>query len=315
MPNVLILSNKFDFASDYIAAELNKRGVSYLRLNHEDLPAMEISLFPIEPRLVVKFGNLEFEIKDSTLKSIFFRRPVFLRDNYNPKMTPSEQLSRSQWSAFNRGLLIFTKCIWVNHPKSTYAAESKPFQLHIAHSVNFRIPNTFIANTDNKISEYFRTENIAIKCLDSALLKISGKDAFVYTNAIKQSEVNRENLAIAPVVFQEFLSNKIDIRVTVVKDSIFSVCIKHGDKGVSGDWRLMKDKVEYIPTELPKSIRNKCLKLVKKLGLYYGAIDLAKQGDDYYFLEINPTGEWAWLVNSANLPIDSAIADLLCEYV
>ena len=31
------------------------------------------------------------------------------------------------------------------------------------------------------------------------------------------------------------------------------------------------------------------------LGLHYGRLDLLFTGEDYYFLEVNPNGEWAWL--------------------
>lgn len=311
-PEVLILSNRFDFASDYIAAELKKRNVSYVRLNQEEFQNIEISFFPTEPRLIGTFGDVKFEITEDTLKSIFFRRPIFLRDNYKPNLTPSEQLSRSQWAAFNRGMMVFTNCIWINRPQSTYAAESKSFQLYMAALTNFKIPKTLIANTDSFINNYFPSQKIAAKSLDAALLKINGKEAFVYTNCVEPSELSKDNLAISPVVLQEYLSNKIDIRVTVIKNNIFSVCIKSGDKGVDGDWRLMKDKVEYIPVELPSIVKDSCVRLTKDLGLYFGAIDLAISNNEYYFLEINPTGEWAWLVDRAKLPIDLAIVDLLC---
>jgi hypothetical protein len=36
-PEVLILASRFDFTCDYVVAALRKRGVSYLRLNSEDL--------------------------------------------------------------------------------------------------------------------------------------------------------------------------------------------------------------------------------------------------------------------------------------
>jgi len=33
--------------------------------------------------------------------------------------------------------------------------------------------------------------------------------------------------------------------------------------------------------------------------------------DEYYFIEINPTGEWAWLVETAGLNIPIGICDFL----
>jgi len=313
-PEILILSNRYDFASDYVAAELKRRKKSYLRLNQEDFAQMEINLSPFEPRLFGEFKDVKFGITNGTLKSIFFRRPVFLRDNYRPDLSPDEQLGRTQWAAFYRGLIVFRNCLWVNHPKETYVAENKIFQLNIAHRLGFEIPKTIIANTNKFIANSFpKKEKIVLKTLDSMILKLDESDAFIYTNQINISDIYRDELSIAPSIFQDCLINKTDIRVTVIKDKTFGVYIQCDGKGVDGDWRLMKDKVEYIPFKLPRDIRNMCIKLVRNLGLNFGAIDLAKVDDKYYFLEINPTGEWAWLVNRANLPIDVVIADVLCR--
>lgn len=313
-PEILILSNRYDFASDYVAAELKKRKKSYLRLNQEDFAQMEINLSPFEPRLFGEFKDVKFRITNGSLKSIFFRRPVFLRDNYRPNLNPGEQLGRIQWAAFYRGLMVFRNCLWVNHPKETYVAENKIFQLNIAYRLGFEIPKTIIANTDRFIANFFpKKEKVVLKTLESMILKLDKTEAFIYTNQINVSNIYRDELSIAPSIFQDCLTNKIDIRVTVIKDKTFGVYILSNGKGVDGDWRLLKDRVEYIPFKLPRDVRNMCIKLVRRLGLNFGAIDLAMVNDKYYFLEINPTGEWAWLVNRANLPIDAAIADLLCR--
>lgn len=34
---------------------------------------------------------------------------------------------------------------------------------------------------------------------------------------------------------------------------------------------------------------------MKKLELNFGGIDLAIVSGEYYFIEVNPTGEWGWL--------------------
>ena len=48
-----------------------------------------------------------------------------------------------------------------------------------------------------------------------------------------------------------------------------------------------------------------------ELGLTFGGIDLALCGDEFYFIEVNPTGEWGWLVKTAGHEIHKAIADYL----
>lgn len=52
-----------------------------------------------------------------------------------------------------------------------------------------------------------------------------------------------------------------------------------------------------------------CVALVKDLGLEFGAIDfiLDKKGV-YWFLEINPNGQWGFVEERTNQPIGAAIA-------
>lgn len=69
--------------------------------------------------------------------------------------------------------------------------------------------------------------------------------------------------------------------------------------------------LSYVPIQLPRSICDKLLQLMKHLGLTFGGIDLVLADNIYYFIEINPTGEWGWLVTSAHLPIDKSIVNAL----
>jgi len=62
---------------------------------------------------------------------------------------------------------------------------------------------------------------------------------------------------------------------------------------------------------LPSDIERRCIQLTKKLNLKFGGIDLVIHDGNYHFIEINPTGEWSWLMHHLNLDIDKAIAELL----
>ncbi len=50
---------------------------------------------------------------------------------------------------------------------------------------------------------------------------------------------------------------------------------------------------------------------MSELGLSFGAIDLIESNNGYYFIEVNPTGEWAWLVENAGLKIYEGVVDYL----
>jgi glutathione synthase/RimK-type ligase-like ATP-grasp enzyme len=108
------------------------------------------------------------------------------------------------------------------------------------------------------------------------------------------------------------LSNKTDIRVTIIGDTLFPVSITNNGQSIDGDWRRMpKELLKYDPIHLPESVVASIHKTMKSLGLKFGGMDLALVDDKYYFIEVNPTGEWGWLVSLEKLPIDEAIVNYL----
>ncbi|WP_214630357.1 hypothetical protein [Paenibacillus agaridevorans] len=312
-PEILIISNRYDFACDYICACLHEENSNYLRLNTDDLLHLHVFMNPINGEIEIKIDDQLYKIDTDSLKSILYRGPTYLRETSVLNLSPEDKLSKSQWTAFIRTLMVFDKCRWMNHPHATYFAETKAVQLKIAHQVGFQVPNTIITNSDlwhEKITPNSANE-VIVKGIDTIYLGIGEKLAFGYTNVVERSNLSYETMSIAPVFLQQYLDPKVDLRVTVVDKEVFSVEILVDRQGVSGDWRLKKDSVEYVPIDLPIDIKTKCIELVSKLGLSYGAIDLARVNETYYFIEINPTGEWAWLVDQSNLRIDFAIAQFL----
>lgn len=259
------------------------------------------------------FGETDefsFEIAPTALKSIYFRAPVYLRDNYKSNLSLDEQLGRSQWAGFIRSLTIFEDVLWVNHPQATYKAEIKPYQLHLAQRLGFDVPKTVVTNTARHDLPG-KGERVIIKTLAPVILQKDSSEAFIYTNTVWGDELLRSDISGAPVILQEALIPKVDVRVTVAGDVVFAVDIKQDGKGINGDWRLEKDSAQYTPIDLPPETRDRCTALVSELGLKFGGIDLAIHDGKYFFLEINPTGEWAWLLDRTNLKIDEEIAKLL----
>lgn len=310
-PEILIISDIHDYSTDFVTNQLNKCDASYLRLNRDQFKNFRINLIPAKQKLFGETEKFIFEINPKILKSIYFRAPIYLRDNYQPNLSLNDQLSRNQWASFIRALILFDNVLWVNNPHATYKAEIKPYQLYLAEKIGFKIPNTIIAN--DIPPQNFVGDKLILKTLDPALLNLDGKEGFVYTNIVSYKELKGANLSSTPVIFQEPLIPKIDIRVTVIDETVFAVTIKKNNKGIDIDWRLEKDSLDYSEIKIPYKIENKCIKLLKELDLKFGAIDLVIYGEDYYFIEINPTGEWSWLMSHTDLAIDKTIAELLIK--
>lgn len=310
-PSILILASRYDLSCDYVVAQLRKYDCTYLRINSEDLSSLDVNLEPISGKLAIHTHGNNF-LLDSKLKAVYYRRPVFLREYDTSSRDHVEQFQRHHWAVFSRSLMVFEKSTWINHPTATYYAEHKAIQLYHASKVGLDTPRTIIGNSLSHIDSVSRDKSkIVIKGLDTVLTRQGNLETFGYTKVVDIKSLYDEDLKTAPTTFQELLAPKIDLRVTVVGSNVFTASILLNNSPIYGDWREYKEKVSFTPYDLPIEIQNKCTALTKNLGLVYAAIDLAVVNEKFYFLEINPTGEWAWLTKTAKLPIDITIAETL----
>ena len=301
----LIVSSLYDFSTDLIVQELERRGEKYLRLNREEFHNYRLNIDIEKKSLQIRVSGECYKVTPS-VKAIYYRQPIFLRNTPSDSLTIDEQLTRSQWMGFLRSLAIFDEAKWLNRLEATYLSETKAYQLTIASDIGFKIPKTLIGND---ASEFQNFENqIIIKSLDTVLLREAGDCLFTYSTVKNSAELNDENVAAAPLTVQQYISPKIDVRVTVIGEKLVAVKITSGGNGIEGDWRTVeRDRIKYTEIKLPTKIVGYCFELLARLNLNFGAIDLLMCGDEYFFIEINPTGEWGWLVSNERR-IDKDIA-------
>lgn len=308
-PEVLLVASIYDFSADLVTLRLRDAGVPYLRINKEHLPEHGLSLDPVAPSLRMELDGGEVA-SITALRSVWYRQPVFLRNTPSRALSLEQQLARSQWAAFLRALSVFDTASWMNWPQATYLAECKPYQLLAAKRCGFKIPATLVSNDSAQIPHAFPGAMV-VKSLDSVLLREGGDCLFTYTTAATGSDFNDSAVSTAPVMVQEIVEGKTDCRITVVGDQIFAVRVLANGSPVQGDWRVEpRESLEYESFQLPGEVEGACLGLLRNLGLSFGGIDLLETSHGYYFLEVNPTGEWGWLCNS-DRPIDEAIASWL----
>ncbi|MEW6604051.1 MAG: hypothetical protein AB1351_05100 [Thermoproteota archaeon] len=256
-----------------------------------------------------------------SLKSVWLRRPgrPFDVNVANPKTNrnPIHGYIENQWHVFLEGLEAISDALWINNPHANRRAENKINQLKTASSLGFTIPNTCITSSKAKAIEFFSEckNGIVAKALDTPLIEYPDRDYFIFTNEINSlDETNDEEFRVAPTIFQERIIPKIDYRVTVIGNECFTVrAVAPEGKNIQIDWRASKDEINFVRCDLPKDIVELCIEIVNKFGLVFGAIDLVESEGKFYFLEINPNGEWGWLQKKLQIPIAKTISDYLIK--
>jgi glutathione synthase/RimK-type ligase-like ATP-grasp enzyme len=119
-------------------------------------------------------------------------------------------------------------------------------------------------------------------------------------------------LRAAPIMLQRLVDKTCDIRVTVVNDSQFAVQIDSQDLPESRiDFRKRQD-LPMRAIELPEKVHRGIATLMARTGLHFGALDFAlDRSGEYFFLEVNPTGNWLWIEHQLGLDISGQLANAL----
>lgn len=307
-PTVVILSNERDISVDWVVRLLRAEHVAYARLNTERMLDWTLVLDPLEGHAELRGSD---HVLDGTqVRSVWFRRP-------DPPRLPGvvepreEEVVRAQWRVAIRGLAHVLGARWVNHPDRNDDAEQKLLQLRLAREVGFDVPATLVTSDVDSVRDFaVNHDGVVVKGLDAPYIEeAEGNGRFVFTTRL--SEVaDLDGLEQAPMVFQEEIAPKKDVRVTVVGDRVFAA--SPVDEIGHVDWRARSEPVEFERSDIPTRVEEMAIALVRRLGLVFGAIDLLCDAEGrYWFLEINPNGEWGWLQKKAKLPIAEAITETL----
>ena len=310
-PDVLIVSNELDVSVDWVVRELRDRSISYFRLNTERLPEFAIVIEPSREVWAMSRGATSYDL--SQVRHVWYRRPDLPKSDTLHLNNGELTMAREQWGAIVSGLRSLPEARWMNLPERNAAAESKILQLRLATSLGFKVPRTLITNSREDALRLMDDEGnrVVIKALQAPLLPSKDGSSFVFTERLERSSL-LEAAAVEPVPFivQQEIDPKEDVRVTVVDGK--AVAATPVDQTTEIDWRVARPLPAFRPHEASDEILERCVELVRELGLRFGALDLARANDgEYFFLEINPNGEWGWLNKEDELPIATLIADAL----
>lgn len=317
MTRVLIITNKQDLTSDFIIKELKEREIEFYRFNTEELNITCLVTLNIAEDKFILFDKVSKKSYDLKLfTSVYFRRPEI--PTFDTKLLNNGEIQfiKSEIAYTLEGIYkVLRNAYWVSPIFSIREAENKIFQLEIAKSIGFKIPDSIVTNSFSDSIEFYDKINgeCIIKPIKSGLIEDNDKPKMIFTNALTVRPSSKEQIEFSPNFFQRQITKKCDVRVTVVGNITFATLIhsqNHSETKI--DWRRGENPLKHTKTELPDFIKEKCVLMLKELNLRFGAIDLIlDKKNEYIFLEINPNGQWAWIEKQTGHRISKEIVNLL----
>lgn len=241
-------------------------------------------------------------INSNTTLSIYYRKPTFPdTSDFAPEY---RRIINSDILAIIDGLANSFSGVVLTKPYLLRQAENKIFQLIYAKSHSILMPKSFIGNNDHW--KCINDQRI-IKPISVGKIETSSGIAIIQTNLMHEND-SYDSPELTPVYIQEYIKKSFEVRITVVDDDFFAVKIV-SDNMI--DWRAGNNN-QYEIIDIPIEIK-KCIKMMMKdFQLRFGAIDYIVDVDGkWYFLEINPNGQWQWLECILGLSISDSIMNML----
>ncbi len=311
---ILCITHSQDFYNiDIFFDYLKTKNIPYFRLNSDQLNHLQkIDINEDYFELTDEFGTT---INSKEIKAVWHRKawgisvPEELDENY-------KKIFLKEYASLRYNLFTLLEDIpWINPLQNENKIDgNKMHQLKLAKKNNLTIPKTIFSNDSEKITNFFHKNcnGKMVAKLHGVISKSMGGENFLSTNIIDESSLeNISDIKYCPMIFQPYIEKEYELRIVYLDGEFFTGKINNSE---NADWRIAQGNYFWSVYDLPKNIKENLTSMMKEMGLYIGAIDMIKGKDgDYYFLEVNPQGEWGMLQKELNFPIAEKIADNLIK--
>jgi hypothetical protein len=308
---LLIVTNREDLAVDFMITKLRERNFPYFRLNCEELASarVDVRLGAQAAMRLIEIAGTSVDLE--TVGCVWFRRAI--RPQALSTTAPEfRAFAAAELRHLFEGIVADPAVRWVNRYEVSELAERKPYQLRLAAGCGLLIPSTLISNDPVALAEFTNSHSRTIcKPLSQGLVELNREWYAVHTREVQAAAFEHpDGLGGVPVMVQQLVPRGVDIRLTIIGADIYPVeVITPADSPI--DWRAVGEGVSYRICEVPAVVEQGCRTLMAQLGITYGAFDFIRtDSGEWYFLEVNPAGEWAWLEVALGLPMRESFLSL-----
>ncbi|MGE8554385.1 MAG: grasp-with-spasm system ATP-grasp peptide maturase [Chryseobacterium jejuense] len=298
---ILILSRNRETTTNEVIKWLLAMGKKFIRVHEDEFFEIKTK----DGKIYIQSSRNIFFIDDIT--SVWYRRGglKFKRLKYNNSSINSYMNEHQHWlEDYVIKKLESKKCI----NKQSNSNVNKLQVLELAQEVGLDVPSYFLSEN---------TDQVTIgKTITKSITGIAGVESYensellMYTSIVEEREENPFFISF----FQEKIEKDFEIRSFYLNGRIWSIAIiSQNDEQTKLDFRKYNDKKpnRNLPYNLPSNIEKKIHHLMQSLDLNCGSLDLLKSGDKYYFLEVNPIGQFLGISLICNYSIEKEIAGYL----
>lgn len=312
---ILIFSDYNDPSTNEVINWLRFSNTAFVRINPDQ--HCSIKLFNLS-----NSNGLDWTIEVnnrlinySEIKSVWYRRGTLKIDASKIKLVAHSEFKQylSRELEVIEEIIVFSilqKPIIGNF----YGTVNKLKVLATAQSIGIKIPETSIVSDKKSVEKLEKNSKLITKPIFEIIPfrdKLNSMTISAYTTSISSKEINDYfNYSL----IQSEVKKDFEIRVFYFNKRFYSSAIfSQKNSKTQIDFRKYDDETpnRVIPFILPKKIENQLEQLMKILDLNTGSFDLIYSNEEYYFLEVNPVGQFGMVGQPCNYQLEKALANTL----
>ncbi len=312
-----------DVSTNHVLDWLLAKKVKVIRINKNDLKIESFDNKTNETTFTYKNSRT---ITSSQIKSFWHRRGYVGLEIDSNLLSQDAELQNQihyhmygEWEELIRFLTSNLKCQKEVKTIGFYSLKDKKLdQLYKAQKCKLKVPKTLITTSKQELLNFFHKSNIGIitKGISSSPsfsfrnLSLEG-----YTEEVSEQFINNLSKSFFPSFFQENIKKQYELRIFFLKKSFYAMAIFSQDNEQTKiDLRKYDDLKpnKTVPYILPEIVKKKLSQLMEDLELDTGSIDMiVDDNDEFYFLEVNPNGQFGMVSTPCNYYIEKDIAEVL----
>lgn len=328
---ILLLSRQDDGSTREVAEWLCAMGKNFVRINSDDHKNRFIKCDLDRMEFTIMINENEYTCNPENIESVWNRRSGFSKETLIGQGIGLEQIfhKKSSFAKAHLGeeadeLFEFLKYLLQENPQIKqignpfYNDVNKMIILRMAKSVGLNTPSSYIVTSKEDLAALLEREHALVtKALGNGVYRFTDEYGYYsYTEKITMDWLNDMPDRFFPSLVQRAIEKEYELRIFFLKGKFYSMAIFSTEfAGTSTDFRktFAADAVpRSVPYQLPRDIERKLSGLMKKLKLNTGSIDMIVTPDDtYYFLEVNPVGQFGMVSKPCNYYLEKKIAETL----
>ncbi len=328
---ILLLSRQDDGSTREVAEWLCALDKEFMRINADDNKNQFVSCHLTQECFTFMINNKNYTFKPSEIRSIWHRRSGFScpdagYSNYELKRFFFDESNAvpSHLEGESKQLLSLIYYLLQNRKNTRdignpfFNAVNKLVVLKEAGNIGLLVPESYIVTTKAELINLIKKGGKYVtKAIGDGVYRfVDGFGYYSYTEKVTRKFVNTLPDTFFPSLVQEEIEKKFELRIFFLKKKFYSMAIFSNEfEATRTDSRKNASTAflpRQVPFRLPKDIEAVLLQLMKRMKLNTGSIDMVVTPEEkYYFLEVNPIGQFGMVSKPCNYYLEKEIAKAL----